>query len=221
MKKIAWPVIVLWLVFAGSAFAADYTIKVTAAGDYQDIYWSHAGQYDHWTENNARNEAYFGASASGGNVYVLRKDTLMNLSLPAFTNGETIEQASFYYYPLIFNYPSGPVNLYHGNDYIPNVLTAAGTWIGTDVTSLLKADQNAGITDLQFSMRAAGTISTNSNPWEMYFASGADQDFAPYLQLRTSGGPIATPEPVSAALFLLGGGFMALRRYRRKKKTQP
>lgn len=42
-----------------------------------------------------------------------------------------------------------------------------------------------------------------------YDFMGSGYDYAP-----TS---IVTPEPVSGALFLLGGGFMALKRYRRKK----
>lgn len=38
-----------------------------------------------------------------------------------------------------------------------------------------------------------------------------------YRGSQLVGNPVVTPEPVSSALFLLGGGFMALRQYRRNK----
>lgn len=212
MNKIMLGLILGIFTISGVAYATDYNIAVTAEGDWQQKHAHWAGGGMNWSENNANNDVAYSYNCCPADVYW--SNTYMNLSLPTFAAGETIDKATFNFNLLsYYNGNSGAGNLYHGNDFLLNISSQAIGWVSTDVTTFLQADQNNNIVNLQFSMLNAGAPPSGSG---LSFSSGADSTYAPYLRLQTVGGPTVTPEPVSMALFGLGAGVLVSVRRRKK-----
>ena len=104
---------------------------------------------------------------------------------------------------------------------------------GTAINGTFSINYNAGSKMITMSSDETGMTKTYNltgqiGPGQLMFVnigggtddgSGAftkDQVYYSNFKL-TAGTPVATPEPISSALFLFGGGAMAVRRFRRKK----
>ena len=85
---------------------------------------------------------------------------------------------------------------------------------GTDVSVYLEVLSGRGPVSLEQAPTAANGYTLRVFMNDDGYGS---HDFYHFQIWADGSGPTVTPEPVSASLFLLGGGFMALRRFRRKK----
>lgn len=92
-------------------------------------------------------------------------------------------------------------------DFVSSTTVGAKGWYSWDITSYAQAAQGAGADYLSLALISGGKGTSNR---EMFRSEEASRDSRhPYVAVT------ATPEPISAGLFLLGGGALAV--IRRKK----
>lgn len=102
-----------------------------------------------------------------------------------------------------------------GNELVSTIMPSIATgWNSFDVTSYILNDINNGYGWAAFSFDPDGS-GDYDNRFAGFSFSSAEGGAPAYLRISTA----VAPEPISSALFLVGGAAMAVRQYRKRKKA--